>query len=59
MSRSKRGGKPLTYEYWSKRMGNKGGGRGLGRGTKKETLSRERMKQKQELNSVSIEFDLF
>ena len=47
MSRTKRGSKPLNcdYDYWSKRIGNKGGGRGIGRSTKKETLSRERMQE--------------
>ena len=49
MSRTKRGSKPLNcdYEYWSKRVGNKGGGWGIGRSTKKETLSRERMQSKE------------
>lgn len=51
MSRTKRGSKPLNcdYDYWSKRIGNKGGGRGIGRSTKKETLSRERMQSKEML----------
>lgn len=51
MSRTRKGTKPLNrgYEYWSKRLGNIGGGRGLGRNTKKETLSRERMASKKEL----------
>ena len=51
MSRTKRGSKPLNcdYDYWSKRIGNKGGGRAIGRSYKKETLSRERMKSKQDL----------
>lgn len=49
MSRTIKGSKPIGYEYWSKRLGNKGGGRGLGRSTKKQTLSRERIKQKMEL----------
>ena len=45
MSRTKRGSKPQNcdYDYWSKRIGNKGGGWGIGRSYKKETLSRERM----------------
>lgn len=53
MSRTKRGSKPLNcdYEYWTKRKGNKGGGRGIGRSTKKETLARERMEAKTELNN--------
>lgn len=52
MSRTRKGTKPQNcdYEYWSKRIGNKGGGRGIGRSTKKETLSRERMAGKKELN---------
>ena len=47
MSRTKRGSKPLNcdYDYWSKRIGNKGGGRGIGRSTMKETLSRERTQE--------------
>lgn len=51
MSRTKRGSKPQNcdYAYWSKRIGNKGGGRAIGRPYKKETLSRERMKSKQDL----------
>lgn len=49
MSRTIKGSKPIGYEYWSKRLGNKGGGCGLGRSTKKQTLSRERIKQKMEL----------
>lgn len=49
MSKTIKGSKPIDYEYWSKRLGNKGGGRGLGRSTKKQTLSRERLKQKMEL----------
>lgn len=51
MSRTKRGSKTLNcdYEYWSKRVGNKGGGWGIGRSTKKETLSRERMQSKENL----------
>ena len=51
MSRTKKGTKPVNcgYEYWSKRAGNKGGGRGIGRATKKETLSRERMAGKEAL----------
>lgn len=50
MSRTKKGSKPKNcdYEYWSKRVGNKGGGRGLGRETKKMTLARERMSYKEE-----------
>lgn len=53
MSRTIKGSKPINcgYEYWSKRLGNKGGGRGIGRLTKKETLSRERMRQKIELKN--------
>ena len=52
MSRTKRGSKPQNcdYDYWSKRIGNKGGGWGIGRSTKKETLSRERMASKEELS---------
>ena len=52
MSRTRKGTKPQScdYEYWSKRAGNKGGGRGIGRSTKKETLSRERMAGKEALN---------
>lgn len=52
MSRTRKGTKlqNCDYEYWSKRIGNKGGGRGIGRSTKKETLSRERMAYKEELN---------
>ena len=48
MSRTIKGSKPVNcdYEYWSNRIGNKGGGRGIGRSTKKETLSRERMYSK-------------
>lgn len=51
MSRTKRGSKPQNcdYDYWSKRIGNKGGGWGIGRSYKKETLSRERMRAKQDL----------
>ena len=51
MSRTRKGTKPQNcdYDYWSKRIGNKGGGRGIGRSTKKETLSRERMAGKQVL----------
>ena len=47
MSRTKKGIKPLNcdYDYWSKRIGNKGGGSWIGRSTKKETLSRERMQE--------------
>ena len=53
MSRTIKGSKPINcgYEYWSKRLGNKGGGRGIGHLTKKETLSRERMRQKIELKN--------
>lgn len=53
LSRTIKGSKPINcgYEYWSKRLGNKGGGRGIGRLTKKETLSRERMRQKIELKN--------
>ena len=58
MSRTIKGGKPKNcdYEYWSKRVGNKGGGRGLGRSTKKETLSRERMASKKELRFEGWDF---
>ena len=42
-----------------KRVGNKGGGRGLGRKTKKETLSRERMLGKAALISELKEQDVF
>ena len=54
MSRTKRGSKPLNcdYDYWTKRIGNKGGGHGIGRSTKKETLARERMHSKQELHNM-------
>lgn len=54
MSRTKRGSKPLNcdYDYWSKRIGNKGGGWAIGRSFKKETLSRERMQAKQELHTT-------
>lgn len=54
MSRTRRGSKPQNcdYDYWSKRIGNKGGGWGIGRSTKKETLARERMQAKQELHST-------
>ena len=50
MSRTKKGSKPKNcyYEYWGKRIGNKGGGRGLGRETKKLTIARERMSYRQE-----------
>lgn len=48
MSRTRKGSKPQNcdYEYWSKRIGNKDGGRAIGRSYKKETLSRERMASK-------------
>ena len=54
MSRTKKGTKPLNcdYDYWSKRIGNKGGGRAIGSSYKKETLSRERMAGKRELRSL-------
>lgn len=53
MSRTRKGTKPLNcdYDYWSKRIGNKGGGYAIGRSYKKETLSRERMASKKELIS--------
>ena len=53
MSRTIKGSKPRNcdYDYWSKRAGNKGGGRGIGRSTKKETLSLERMASKKVLNN--------
>lgn len=51
MSRTRKGTKPLNcdYDYWSKRIGNKGGGYAIGRSYKKETLSRERMASKEAL----------
>ena len=49
MSRTIKGSKPIDYEYWSKCFCNKCFVRGLGRSTKKQTLSRERLKQKMEL----------
>lgn len=54
MSRTKKGTKPLNcdYDYWSKRIGNKGGGRAIGSLYKKETLSRERMAGKKELRRL-------
>lgn len=60
MSRTRKGTKPVNcdYEYWSKRIGNKGGGHGIGRATKKETLSRERMAGKEALIKDMKENDL-
>lgn len=48
MSRSKKGSKGPTYEYWSKRPGNQHGGL-LGKATKKITHSKERAQAKQAL----------
>lgn len=45
MSRTQRGSKPVGYEYWSKRPGNKCGNLlGAGKSTKKLTHSRERLR---------------
>lgn len=56
MSRTVKGSKKLGYEYWSKRIGNNGGGRGLGKFAKKNTASRERMTNKKELHAERWDF---
>ena len=47
MSRTKRGNKPVGYDYWSKRIGSTH--QVVGRSGKKNTLKRERMKAREDL----------
>lgn len=50
MSRSRRGGKPPGYEYWSKRPG-KGSKMPSGKSAKKSTHKAERRQAKKEIRS--------
>jgi hypothetical protein len=44
MSRTKKGKKPLGYDYWSRRPGS---GRGFGKLARKITVRKERMQESQ------------
>jgi hypothetical protein len=46
VSRTKRGSRPVGYDYWSKRPGNKGGISGHGPDAKKRTRRTERQQGK-------------
>ena len=45
MSRTQRGSKPLGYDYWGKRVGNKGGANGCSSYAKHLTHKRERVRE--------------
>lgn len=46
MSRTVKGSKPIGYDYWSKRIGNKSGANGCSSYAKHYTHKRERLANK-------------